>query len=308
MLLYPGADSGSNTAVVVVRTGSSLDESCAAAVGTESEAASMTAMENANDRATDTSADATWGTVDFGAARPSSLPPPPPSPVRWGVLDALLTLPVAFLVALIAAIPALIVFGTDNENALVALSSLGQFGSMIWWVWWVSKRKGRNSLALDFGLTATPTDLARGLGIALGMLIVGGVVGTVVAGLLDVDVDDAGNTQIIDDAASSAWFWMIALVVTTVGPIAEELVFRGLLLRSLERRFGGAVAVIGSAVVFALPHITDGTFEGQIVLWSQILVWGVLFAVAARHYGRLGPVVVAHMLVNIVGTAQAAFG
>ncbi len=266
----------------------------------------MATMENTNNRSNDTSADATRRTVDFGGGRTSSLPPPPPSPIRWGVLDALLTVPVAFAVALAAAIPAIVLFGADNENALVALSSIGQFGSMVWWVWWVSRRKGRNSLALDFGLTATLGDLARGVGIAVGLLIVGGVVGTAVAGLLDVDTDDAGNTQILDDASSSAWFWLIALVVTSVGPIAEELVFRGLLLRSLQRRWGDAVAVIGSALVFALPHITDGTFGGQIVLWSQILVWGVLFAVAAVHYGRLGPVLVAHMLVNVVGTVTAA--
>ena len=42
---------------------------------------------------------------------------------------------------------------------------------------------------------------------------------------------------------------MFALIVVVGAPIAEELFFRGLLLRSIEKRFSIVWAIVGSSVM-----------------------------------------------------------
>ncbi len=47
---------------------------------------------------------------------------------------------------------------------------------------------------------------------------------------------------------------MLVLVAVVFAPLVEELFFRGLLLRSLQRRVGTGRAVALSSVLFGLAH------------------------------------------------------
>lgn len=245
-----------------------------------------------------------------GTSPRSTLPPPPPPPpgsgVRWGLGDVALGVPFVLGWAMVFAVVAVVVFGTgtEGEQAVVAISALGQFGATLAWPWVVTRWKGRRSLKVDFGLEGRPIDAALGVGFMVGLLIAGGLVAALVAGALGIDVDEASNTGVIEDAERTAWVGLIAVVVTFLGPVAEEVFFRGLVLRSLQRRWGDAVAVIGSTLIFTLPHVVgEGGIEPQLVLWSQIFVWGLCFALMTVHYRRLGPAIATHVLLNGLATA-----
>lgn len=87
---------------------------------------------------------------------------------------------------------------------------------------------------------------------------------------------------------------ILLLVFLAVGaPLVEELFFRGLLLRSLLGRTPVPVAIVLSALLFALAHFETVQFAG-------LAVFGVVLALLAWRTGRLAPGIGAHAAFNAV--------
>ena len=82
------------------------------------------------------------------------------------------------------------------------------------------------------------------------------------------------------------------LVGGMVGPVAEELFFRGILYGFL-RRWGVVVAVILSTLLFVLPHAIH-----QRIPITQV-VGGIVFAVAYEVEGSLMVPIIIHLLGNL---------
>lgn len=98
-----------------------------------------------------------------------------------------------------------------------------------------------------------------------------------------------------DTGAAHTTLAAIALLLfLAVGaPIVEELFFRGLLLRSLLGRTPTPVAIVLSAVLFALAHFEAVQFAG-------LALFGVVLALLAWRTGRLAPGIGAHAAFNAV--------
>jgi hypothetical protein len=73
--------------------------------------------------------------------------------------------------------------------------------------------------------------------------------------------------------------------------VAEELFFRGLLLRGYAARYGVTTAVWASAVVFAVFHLNP--WQGVVAL-----PLGVAYAWLALHTGSVLPSMLSHAMVN----------
>jgi membrane protease YdiL (CAAX protease family) len=99
-------------------------------------------------------------------------------------------------------------------------------------------------------------------------------------------------------AASRGMLVPLTLLAVIVGPIFEELLFRGWLLGSLRERWGDRWGVIGSALLFALVH---GSF------WNApaLFVGGLVLGWVALRSGSLACCVVAHGLWNLTWLCQA---
>src|SRR5207248_894152 len=82
-------------------------------------------------------------------------------------------------------------------------------------------------------------------------------------------------------------------------PIVEELFFRGLVLRSLLRRWGPTASVIGSAVVFGVVHL-------ELLQLPALVVLGLVLGVLVVRTGRLGPSIWAHGAFNAVTVVSLA--
>ena len=99
----------------------------------------------------------------------------------------------------------------------------------------------------------------------------------------------------------------LALSIATtaiLGPLAEELVFRGMLLQSLVKtRLGFWGAAVLVAVPFALIH---GQQYGVLNSLSIILT-GLLFALGLRLTGSLWAPIVQHMALNSVAITLLHF-
>lgn len=104
--------------------------------------------------------------------------------------------------------------------------------------------------------------------------------------------------EVFGDAFSSGPVAMAVFVVAgaVVAPIAEELLFRGVLLPWLASWMRPAVAVIVSAGVFGLGHLYYGLGVLVPVVYGLVLGWLRL------RTGRLGPCVALHMLFNTLAT------
>jgi CAAX prenyl protease-like protein len=97
--------------------------------------------------------------------------------------------------------------------------------------------------------------------------------------------------------ARNGWICLRILGGVFTVPIAEELAFRGFVMRRLQRAdfesvaFSsvGWLAMLGSSILFGWMH------GGRWVLGS---VAGVLYALLIRRTGRMGDAVVAHALTN----------
>ncbi len=89
------------------------------------------------------------------------------------------------------------------------------------------------------------------------------------------------------------------LLVVLVGPFVEELLFRGLGF-TLLRPFGRAVAVVGSAAVFAAVH---GLLEG----FALIFLLGLGLAVIREVSGSILPGYALHATFNAIAVAAAAY-
>ena len=88
-------------------------------------------------------------------------------------------------------------------------------------------------------------------------------------------------------------------VIGVIGPISEELIFRGLVFRRIRDYGGFWPAAIISGLVFGIYHgnITQGIFA---------TIMGVLFAMIYEHYGTIWAAIAAHIANNILATLMNA--
>lgn len=193
----------------------------------------------------------------------------------------------------------------ELSMGMLALSiSTGWIG-FVGWPIVATRFKGQRSLTRDFGLAIKPVDI--GWGIGAGLLALGLSIG---ANLLWVAIEGGtppDNADFIPKSLSGFGPVVVLFALVAVGtPIAEELFFRGLFLRAVARRWTPTTGAVVSSMVFGLFHAQGGGFlhSGFIVLVT--MAYGFVFAIVdIRSEGRLGPSIVAHMVVNGVGVAAA---
>lgn len=86
--------------------------------------------------------------------------------------------------------------------------------------------------------------------------------------------------------------WLLILVIGILAPIAEELIFRGLIFRRLKDYVKPWIAVVISSLVFGLYH-------GNMVQFLYASLLGVLLAIIYQRTGTLWAAIAAHMAVNL---------
>ena len=113
--------------------------------------------------------------------------------------------------------------------------------------------------------------------------------------LLQLVWSDPGGTNPLLDmvlGASDGWALLaFALTAVVLAPLFEETLFRGVLLPVIGQRYGGFWAVVVSALVFGIAHLSLGELPALVVL-------GLGLGWLRLHSGRLAPSVVMHGLWN----------
>lgn len=239
---------------------------------------------------------------------PPDLPPPPTAAarplIRWGMGDVVIGL-VLWILGGIVAVVVLMAMGDDTTSltdlslGVLTVSLLSGWVGLLGWPIVATRWKGQRSLALDFGLQIRPVDLgwgALGAVVALGVSFVGAVVWTLLSGS-----SVPTNTDFLPQRPGAATVVALVVLVGVCTPVVEELFFRGLLLRSVGRRWNLTVGVIVSSVVFGMLHVQGSTWAEALFMLGVTASYGVVFALlVVRAEGRLGAAIIAHMGVNIV--------
>jgi len=229
------------------------------------------------------------------------------APVRWGVPDVLIAWVVGVVAGVIVAAPFV-----NEANKVppsgIAASLYAQNIGIVVALCFIARMKGRGSLTADFGLSfgfreRLPGDqqLARGLAWVAAGVGVALVSNLLVLPLTELAGLDDSAQEVVNqfEAASPAVKAVLFPGVVLLAPLAEELLFRGALLRSLQRRWSPGTAVFVSALVFALIHLVDPDTYYYV---PAFLLLGLVSGWRAVVTGRLTQSVFLHVGFNLVAS------
>ena len=100
------------------------------------------------------------------------------------------------------------------------------------------------------------------------------------------------------DAAPPHVLLPLTLWLVLVGPVMEELLYRGYLLKQLSARLGDTRGLLLTSLLFALAH-------GSVWNVPSLFVGGLALGWTARRSGSLASCMLAHSLWNLTWLAQA---
>lgn len=120
-------------------------------------------------------------------------------------------------------------------------------------------------------------------------LVAGSLMGNTVSSFVELmtghETSSGGN-----EVLGQTDLWLALLFAGVLGPIAEEFIFRKVLIDALHR-YGDAVAILVSALVFGLMH---GNFEQCFYAFGLGLVFGYIYCRSGKLYLSVLP----HVVIN----------
>ncbi len=195
-------------------------------------------------------------------------------------------------------------------SVLAFLVAAPLFGLVAFWI--LPERTNLSVLATFFavgllGIAVAVLPLGRNAPAALGLRPVGwrpvvlAVVGTTILSFVvsQLGPQPEGVRQVTEGIQGVRALQTLA-VLGFLAPLAEEVVFRGLLYGWLAGRWSNLVAFVVSSLAFAAAH----TEPVHILL---VLPLGFWFGWLRWRTGSLVPTIVAHMINNTIAVAAAAF-
>jgi hypothetical protein len=232
-------------------------------------------------------------------------PSPLPERQRFTVADFAFTILAGFVGVFVAALAV----GPANDPALLLVTSLlGQYAGHLLGLWVVLRRRGSSFGAI--GLHVEPSD---------GLYLFGGVLLQIVIAAAFIPVAEwigaEGSSQAlaeqIPNVGGAALRAGLMVSVALVAPVTEELMFRGLLPRVLDRWMGRGLSYVVAALVFALFHLLGVTGENflqsMLLLVPQLFVVGLILGWQAMRRRRLGVAIFIHSGFNLVAVLALLF-
>ncbi len=177
-----------------------------------------------------------------------------------------------------------------DPGAAAVAYALGAGVDLGWAAIAVAAAGGLTAARASLGLRPVPPgELWLGGALAFGAwaIVVGWQAAVQLAGFPGLAAVDRVPEPILRSSAPFALFGVSALVTA---PLGEELLFRGVVFRSL-RRWGWWSAAFAAALLFALLH-------GRVATLVPFTLVGVLFAWGVERTGRVTDAWLAHALFN----------
>lgn len=256
-------------------------------------------------------------------------------PKRWGLVSAIVVLLLSFAVQTVYVLivgllnPGLDIIEATTQPLVLLISGILLNGTWILGMLYVSRKKGQGSFKKDFKVSFKIRDIFIGLGLAAALFGIIQLSAGIFTGLgLDLSGSDNGAGIA---SLEGIWFILVGIGMASIlGPISEELFFRGMLLQGIintlnrqkdyfskvsekSKTFNPEkfvtflrivtipVAILISSVVFGFMHTPSAENGFGFGEWYLIIATGTLglfFGIASVLFKRLGPVIYGHMFYN----------
>ena len=134
------------------------------------------------------------------------------------------------------------------------------------------------------------------------LFILGGCVALAVNILFSL-IGFTGSSEVYEQVAEKQFalpLWVGIILYGIVSPVAEEIVFRGIVYNRLRRQYTKWIAIVGSALLF-------GVYHGNVVQALYGFVLGTLIAVLYEKYGSFAAPVILHSAANIFVYVMTSF-
>ncbi len=234
-------------------------------------------------------------------------PPSRATTVRVG--PAIATWAVGFVLGMVFIAPGVLaILGVDGSDYTVpqlAIATGAAWLVQIAALAFTSSHYGKGEPVEDFvehyGLRFRPIDL---VGVPVGVIAQLAIVPLVYVPLRAIWPDTFSKSELEHRARELAdkangWTVVLLVIIVVIGaPIVEELVYRGLLQRSMSAAFGAVPALVVMSLWFALMHPTP-------IEWPGLMIAGALFGAGLALTGRIGPGIITHAAFNATGLILA---
>lgn len=229
---------------------------------------------------------------------------PQPTKAGWSVWDPLLIYLAAFVLSIFALVIAGLAGYLDLENIdaaeelpkVLAVLAPAQFAAMLAGIRWVSRRKGSGDMKRDFRLRYQSGDWVALL-YGVGLLLAAGLILSFVFEALGID---PGTPQVVEAAEGAERLpekLIITVVIAVLAPVAEEILFRGMLFDALLARTSVKRTVWISGVIFGLVHLID---PAALPLVPALIGLGVILGYARQRTDSLSRPILMHIGFNSV--------
>jgi membrane protease YdiL (CAAX protease family) len=166
---------------------------------------------------------------------------------------------------------------------------------------WFNRRPLRQYLAMSrLGWGGVGRSIGIGLAAYVAFVVLLGVLEVLRSAGVEAAPAPAPTKIVIDNAMimSLAAYWFVLVVAA---PIAEEMLFRGLLYRGLEAKVGAITTIMITSILFGLVHYLGFGWPRAVATGCL----GLLFGVIRWRTGNNTAAMVTHAAINF---AAASFG
>jgi uncharacterized protein len=227
---------------------------------------------------------------------PPPVPPPPVFPLRAGV--TVVAILFASLVVQKFALSPLFDVINLPVGIVAAIGMTMVYLPSLLYCLYAARRWGGGEMLGALGLQVKGRDIAIGFATWIGTLFVMGIIRLLLAAAgipFTSNVGGGGGGRVGRDRSI---FLITSLIAVVVAPFVEELVFRGLVLRSFRSRLNVPASLLIQGILFGCAHADVRFGAGNIGLLIVLSVAGVCLGMVAVKCRRNGPNMVAHAFMN----------
>jgi uncharacterized protein len=194
---------------------------------------------------------------------------------------------VALSIAVIGSLLLVVVLGYSDTKSddyplwLIAIAQVPLWLALTGVTIFVSREWGTGQFRDDYGLRFRRIDI---IGVPIGIVLQVVFVPALYWALrpvLDSKKLEESAKAITEKGRSSVGVLLLVLLLVVGAPLVEELFFRGMVMRSFQAAHHDTLALIGSAVLFAIAHFQPLQFPG-------LVLFGLVAGYAAQRTRRLG--------------------
>ncbi len=129
---------------------------------------------------------------------------------------------------------------------------------------------------------------------SLALMVIGTIVVMVIVAILYPNIDLEQSQDIVfKNAVNVPQILMAFVALVIIAPVAEESIFRGLLLPAFAKKIGFVGAAIITSIMFGAVH-------GQLNVAIVTFVLGLLLAWMYKSTNSLWPAIILHSLKNLI--------